>query len=165
MPNNVNLSIYSKKYILFLFQIIRYLTDVSIKLGNDFRALLPTNNAIIYNSPLKRTDQTAKFMFKGASTNKKWLRYGCKENFLQDILTHKVPKKNLILIAHSGCIKRLGEAEGHKLINMEIDEKTYAITIFMAIDEFTKQPHVLGYLFPNYWRKAIDIYAQKTPIN
>jgi len=102
---------------------------------------------------------------KGASTNKKWLRYGCKENFLQDILTHKVPKKNLILIAHSGCIKRLGEAEGHKLINMEIDEKTYAITIFMAIDEFTKQPHVLGYLFPNYWRKAIDIYAQKTPIN
>ncbi len=135
--------------------------EVAIELGNNFRTLLPIDNAIIYNSPLMRTHQTANFMFKEASVSKEWLFYGCKENFLKDMLAYKKTRKNLILITHSGCFRKLGEAEGNRLINMEIDEKTYGIALFIAIDEFANQTYVLGHLFPDDWIKAIEIYDKK----
>jgi len=50
--NTVNLSIYSKKYILFLFQIIRYLTLGQV--NSDGTTSHPTAVACTLISPLDR---------------------------------------------------------------------------------------------------------------
>lgn len=130
--------------------------EMALKLGNDFKELLPLSKADIYNSPVKRTKQTAAFMFGSDSSDKLWLRKGCKNNLYNDIFDHKEEGKNMILITHATCMSKLGESVNNKLIQMDIENKnTYGITIFIAVKKYTKQAYVLGYLYPNDWMEVI----------
>lgn len=130
---------------------------MALALGRDIKALLMLDNATIYNSPVKRTKQTAGFMFGAAASDRMWLREGCKKNLLRDIFASKQPGKNLLLVTHATCIDRLGEADGEKLIELDFSsEKTYGISIFLAVDREARQAYVLGYLYPGDWSKLLQ---------
>jgi phosphohistidine phosphatase SixA len=126
--------------------------EMAVKLGENIRKLLPLDDAIIFNSPVKRADQTARFMFGGMSNDKEWLREGCRNNLFREIFTNKADGKNLILVSHATCINELYDQAGEKLITMDIaNDDTYGIAIFIALDKPAKQAHVLGYLYPGDW--------------
>lgn len=130
---------------------------MSIRLGNDFRSLLSLKNATIFNSPVKRTSQTAKFIFGRASIAQSWLRDDCREGFLDDIFEYKEDGKNMVLVTHGTCINYLQDSDGEKLIALDADAReTYGITIFLVIDSLAKQAHVLGFLYPDAWTKALS---------
>ena len=130
--------------------------ETAVKLGNDFKELLNLDNTKIYNSPTKRTSQTAKFMFGNSSIEKKWLVNDCKGDLLKNILAYKDDSKNMVLITHSTCINNLIELESGELSDSGADDKkTYGITVFFTIDEHEKRVYVLGHLYPDDWVKAI----------
>lgn len=69
----------------------------AVNVGQEF-GHLPEQTTIVYNSPVKRTDQTADLMFgEKATVTQNWLREGCKINLYDDIFKHKEEGKNLIL--------------------------------------------------------------------
>ena len=129
--------------------------EAALKLGEDFKKL-PDQKTIYYHSPVKRTAQTAHFMFGALSVEQNWLREDCRENLYRDIFKHKEEGKNLVLITHSRCMDPLGEKEGNDLVNMDIhDKKTYGISIFMVVDKGAKRINVRGYLYSSDWGKAL----------
>ncbi|MGI9277801.1 MAG: hypothetical protein ACR2PT_23510 [Endozoicomonas sp.] len=128
--------------------------DQAVEVGKAYD-YLPQQATVIFNSPVKRTDQSADFMFGDESSDQKWLREGCKENLLDDIFKYKEDGKNLILITHSTCIDALGEEQGDKLIELDIHEpETYAGSFFLTVDKEEKKIHVLGYLLADEWKVA-----------
>lgn len=109
---------------------------------------LASDNVTVYNSPIKRTDQTADIIFNDKSTDKKVLREHCKQDIYKDILALKEEGKNLILVTHSTCIDNLGEKENNKLFEFDIhDKSTYGGSFFLAVDAQKQELHALGY-FP-----------------
>lgn len=129
--------------------------ETALKIGENFKKL-PDQETIFYNSPFKRTNQTAYFMFGTLSVDQKWLIENCKDNLYQEIFNHKEKGKNLVLITHSTCIDKLGEKEGNDLLSIDIlDDKTYGISIFLAVDKDAMRAHVLGYLYPRDWEKVV----------
>lgn len=118
----------------------------AVEVGQAYGRLL-TPQTTIYNSPVKRTIQSAKFMFGPRSITKTWLREGCKEHLLDNILKYKEEDKNLILVTHSTCIDALGEEQGNDLFDMSLHgEETYGGSFFIAIDSARKLAYSLGYL-------------------
>ena len=131
--------------------------EMAVNLGNDFKALLDLDDTEIYNSPSKRTSQTAEFMFGNASIDKQWLLDDCKGNLLQTIFENKEEGKNMVLITHSSCIKNLSELGDGKLSGAGAEnQETYGITVFFAVDKHEKQAYVLGLLYPDDWAKAMN---------
>ncbi|WP_422135081.1 histidine phosphatase family protein [Endozoicomonas sp. ALD040] len=129
----------------------------AIAVGQKFNHL-PEQTTIVYNSPVKRTHQTADLMFgEEATITQNWLREGCKENLYSDIFKYKEEGKNLILVTHSTCIDKLGEAQNDDLVVMDIhDKSTYNATIFLAVNKEEKNAHTLGYLFADEWDEAFN---------
>ncbi len=122
--------------------------------GYDIQDHLDLTRAQIYHSPVKRTVQTAAYLFHGASRKAAWLRKGCKQHLLQEILAHKRKGINLILVTHASCMKHLGEAEGKPLIDDEILQgDSYGITWFLAVDDAPPGLRSLGYLMPEDWER------------
>ena len=128
----------------------------AIKIGKAY-GKLPKQDTVIFNSPLKRTQQSANFMFPGKSVDKKWLRDGCAENLLDDIFKHKEEAKNLILVTHNTCIESLGERQGNKLINMDIKvDDTYGGSFFLTVDKEKSKAYFLGYISADAWEKIYE---------
>ena len=128
----------------------------AIKIGKAY-GKLPNQDTDIYNSPLKRTQQSANSMFPGKSVDKKWLRDGCEENLLDDIFKYKEEAKNLILVTHNTCIESLGEHQGNKLINMDIKvDDTYGGSFFLTVDKEESKVYFLGYLSADAWEKLYE---------
>lgn len=126
------------------------------KIGKAYEKF-PKQDSVIYNSPLKRTQQSAKFMFPGKSVDKNWLVDGCIENLLDDIFKFKEDAKNLILVTHSTCIEALGEHQGDKLIKMDINgDDTYGGSFFLAINKEKSKAYFLGYLSSDAWEKFYE---------
>jgi phosphohistidine phosphatase SixA len=127
--------------------------EMSLKLGQDFKSLLNLDETDIFNSPVKRTAQTAKFIFGNSSIEKPWLVDDCNGNLLSDIFEYKENDKNMVLVTHSSCINNLEDPEGKKMIHLrENGQQTYGVTIFLAVDQKASQAHVLGFLFPDDWQ-------------
>jgi phosphohistidine phosphatase SixA len=126
----------------------------AIKIGKAYEKL-PKHDTTNYNSPTKRTKQSADFMFPGKSVDKKWLRDGCKENLLEDIFKYKEEAKNLILVTHNTCIDTLGEHQGDKLIKIDLKaDDTYGGSYFLVINKEKNKAYFLGYLLAGDWEKA-----------
>ncbi len=126
--------------------------DTAIEVGENFEQFLPSADAIIFNSPLKRTSQTAQLMFSGKSTGQNWLHENCKERFLEDILKHKPDRVNMVLVTHSTCINNLRSLDHKKLIPINAGEdKNYALTVFLTISKESEVAFVLGYANANDW--------------
>lgn len=109
---------------------------------------LASDRVTVYNSPIKRTDQTADIIFSDKSADKKLLREHCKQDIYDDVLALKEEGKNLILVTHSTCIDNLGEKQNNKLFNFDIhDKSTYGGSFFLSVDSEKEELHALGY-FP-----------------
>jgi len=126
--------------------------DTAIKLGENFKRFLPKDHTVFFNSPLKRTSQTAQFMFDGESTSQNWLHENCKEKFLEDILKYKSGGVNMVLVTHSTCINNLHTLDRQKLATIDVGtDKSYAITLFLTISKEDQKAYVLGYVYADEW--------------
>jgi len=113
--------------------------------------LLPINNTDIYNSPVKRTKQTAYIIFNGKSIEQDWLRKDCKNNFLNKIIDHKHNDKNMILVTHATCMADM-KLEGKDFIKNNIkNNQSYGISYFFIINKKERQAYMLGYINPEDW--------------
>ncbi len=79
--------------------------SVAVSVGAQFEHL-GLDQADIYNSPMKRTAQTAGYMFNKVGVGEDWL-IRCRGSMLRDALAHKVAGRNLILVTHSECMAQL----------------------------------------------------------
>ena len=126
--------------------------NISTKIGRNFKEFLTKDHTVFYNSPLKRTSQTAQFMFGGASISKEWLHENCKERFLENILKNKSDGVNMVLVTHSTCINNLHTLDNKKLFTIDAGtDKSYALTVFLAISKKDKKAYSLGYVYANDW--------------
>ncbi|MFP6806570.1 MAG: hypothetical protein VB957_05240 [Pseudomonadales bacterium] len=131
------------------------ITSVGVKtamqLGSNY-AQLPKHSTTQYYSPIKRTRQTAQYMFTDSGISKLWLQEGCKDNMLDDIYEHKQDDTNLILITHSSCIDGLRDNQGSRFIDLDLlREETYGISVFLTIGKDERQAKLLGYLHADEW--------------
>lgn len=119
---------------------------VGIALGEDFLQL-GLGRAVVYNSPLARTDQTADVLFGGYSSDRDWL-YHCRKNdtLLNDIMHFKQPGTNLVLVTHSTCIARFEQSLG-----FSSDTPDYGTVIFLHLHAGLQRPQVLGFLDAEDW--------------
>lgn len=125
----------------------------AIKIGKAYEKL-PKQDLVIYNSPQKRAQQSANFMFPGKSVDTMLLGNSCKENLLDDIVKYKEYAKNMILVTHSTCIELLGIQQGDKLVKMDIHgTETYGASFFLTINKEKDNARFLGYLSADDWGK------------
>ncbi len=122
------------------------------EIAQGIKNLLPINNADIYNSPVKRTQQTANIIFNGKSVEQDWLRKDCKNNLLNKIIDHKHNGKNMILVTHATCMADI-EQEGKDFIKNNIkNNQSYGISYFFIINKKEeRQADMLGYINPEDW--------------
>jgi broad specificity phosphatase PhoE len=69
-------------------------------------ASLGVHGADIFTSPLPRPTQTEQALFHEAVPEKDWV-VRCDVNVTADIKARKVPGRNMLLVTHSGCIRRV----------------------------------------------------------
>lgn len=118
----------------------------AIQLNKAYNNIIDSDT-VIYNSPIKRTDQTADLIFSNQSTDNITLRENCKQDIYQDILSLKQHQKNLILVTHSTCIDNLGAHQDNRLFDFDVhDESTYGGSFFVSIDADNRTIHPIGYL-------------------
>jgi len=124
-------------------------SQVASKVGDGLQALGMTQ-AKVLTSPLTRTRQTAMFMFGEAATPQDWLA-NCRKTMLQDVIAHKQPGQNLVLVTHSECINALEDQAGLS----GGDGPSYASALFVSVDPASGRPQVLGYLNPSQWPRLL----------
>ena len=126
--------------------------DIAIGMGDNFEHVLTKDHTVFYNSPLKRTYQTAQFMFDGSSISQEWLHDNCKERFLEEIFEHKNEGINMVLVTHSTCINNLHTLNNKNLVTIDAGtDKNYAVTVFLAVSKTDQKAYVLGYSYANDW--------------
>lgn len=130
--------------------------EQAIQLKNSYNKLI-TDETTIYNSPIKRTEQTADIMFGDKSVDKRALRENCKKDIYQDIVDLKEQGKNLVLVTHSTCIDNLGESHQDKLFEFDVHDKdTYGGSFFLSVDSDKKEVYPLGYLSSDEMEKFLE---------
>ncbi|MDI2142410.1 MULTISPECIES: histidine phosphatase family protein [unclassified Pseudomonas] len=120
--------------------------------GNDSAALvgkgfvgLGMKQAQVFTSPLTRTVQTARAMFGQDATPQTWLE-SCGSSLRNDVVAHKVAKRNLVLVTHSGCISDFEKQTGFP----HAVAAEYGSTLFARIDD-KGQLKVLGIMNADAW--------------
>ena len=129
-------------------------SHLSEKLGNEVASHLDLKTADILNSPVKRTRQTARFLFGETSQEASWLRKRCKTEMQQQILAHKQEGRNMILVTHATCMQHLKDSRGQPLIDKStLDDDGYGIAWFLATDDSKAGLRALGFLRSGDWQK------------
>jgi phosphohistidine phosphatase SixA len=113
-------------------------------MGKEFREL-GLANSDIYNSPLKRTAQTAQVMFNKISDKQDWL-YQCNPEFMGQALQRKAPGRNLILVTHSSCIDEFEASLG-----LSESDPDYGGALFISTSDDKTQHQVLGFIAADDW--------------
>lgn len=133
------------------------------QLGQDFRQL-GLNNADVFSSMLTRARQTADAMFTRQVEAKDWL-FNCRGTMLRDVLEHKVPGRNLVLVTHSECMDQLET-------DLQVPTDTplaFGSTMFVTVAHAGAHPQMLGYIEPKDWSSilpastALDTHRRNTP--
>ncbi|MND67381.1 Lipopolysaccharide core heptose(II)-phosphate phosphatase precursor [compost metagenome] len=119
-------------------------TAIGEHMGQEFREL-GLANADIYNSPLKRTAQTAQVMFQRPTVKEDWL-YQCDATFMSQALQRKAPGRNLILVTHSSC---MGEFEAS--LGLSESDLDYGGALFISTSEDKQSSKVLGFIDADDW--------------
>ena len=120
--------------------------DVAERVGEHL-ATLGLHDADIFTSPLPRTTQTAQALFHQAVAEKDWV-VRCDVNMTADIKAHKVAGRNMLLVTHSGCIRRVDARLGLP----HAREAEYASALFLTVGPNGKVK-LLGSLDPQDWAK------------
>ena len=118
-------------------------------LGEDFRQL-GLNNADVFSSLLTRARQTADAMFVRPVEAQDWL-FNCRGTMLRDVLEHKVPGRNLVLVTHSECMDQLET-------DMQVPTDTpvaFGSTMFVSVAHAGAHPQMLGYIEPADWGRIL----------
>ncbi|MCY1411079.1 Lipopolysaccharide core heptose(II)-phosphate phosphatase [compost metagenome] len=119
-------------------------TAIGEHMGQEFRQL-GLAKADIYNSPLKRTTQTAQVMFKQTTAQQDWL-YECNPTFMNQALQRKAPGRNLILVTHSSCMSEFEASLG--LSESDLD---YGGALFISTSDDKQRKKVLGFIDADDW--------------
>ncbi|WP_166365017.1 histidine phosphatase family protein [Pseudomonas akapageensis] len=119
-------------------------TAIGEYMGKEFRQL-GLSNSDIYNSPLKRTAQTAQVMFNQTTAKQDWL-YQCNGTFMGEALQRKVPGRNLILVTHSSCIDEFEASLG-----LSESDPDYGGALFISTSDDKTQNKVLGFIDADDW--------------
>lgn len=131
---------------------------VAQSLGEDFRQL-GLDNADVFSSLLTRARQTADAMFVRPVEGKDWL-FNCRGTMLRDVLEHKVPGRNLVLVTHSECMDQLET-------DLQVPTDTplaFGSTMFVSVAHAGAHPQMLGYLEPQDWSSILPMpLALNTP--
>ncbi|GGU51251.1 histidine phosphatase family protein [Pseudomonas laurentiana] len=103
----------------------------------------------IFASPLLRTQQTADWIVGHSVATQDWLKL-CGKGFASDVLEHKTPNRNLVLITHSGCIDQFERQQ-----NVPGGERSfaYAQALFVSVSD-KGQPRILGSISADEWQKV-----------
>ncbi|MGY4533319.1 phosphohistidine phosphatase SixA [Pseudomonas sp. TE3786] len=121
-------------------------SDAARHVGDAFKSLGMAHTDV-YSSPLERTVQTTSFMFGQNVATQEWLRT-CESSLQHDMLAHKAPRRNLLLVTHSTCINALEDeldrSGGHY-------DSAYASALFVAVDGRTGKPELLGFMNADDW--------------
>ncbi len=138
-------------------------------IAQGIEKLLALNDIDIYNSPVKRTVQTANVIFKGKSIKQDWLRTDCKHNFLNKIINHKHHGKNMILVTHATCMADMEQAGSRIIKNKIKNNQSYGIAYFFIINKKDQTAKMIGYINPEDWpllsiiQKSVLIPASRKP--
>ena len=122
---------------------------IARQLGQSIRAM-DLSSADIYNSPLRRTEQTSSLVFNRTSPAQDWL-INCRKTMLDDVLKHKLDQRNLILVTHSECIAQL-----EKSLNVSGPATLdYGSSLILSVDPKTHSPRVLGVIDALSWGRVL----------
>jgi phosphohistidine phosphatase SixA len=124
-------------------------SDVATALGASIRAM-DLSGTDLYNSPLRRTEQTAQAVFNRTTPAQDWL-INCRKTMLDDVLKHKLDHRNLILVTHSECIAQL-----EKSLNVpSADSLDYGASLIVSVNPRDQSAHVLGIVDARSWNKVV----------
>ena len=129
--------------------ITRLGSDTAAELGKAFMTM-GMSNADVFSSPLTRTAQTSLYMFGKASAEQDWL-VNCETSMLQDVVAHKTPHRNLVLVTHSGCISKFEHQLGFK----HAATSEYSSALFVSVGTDGK-PNVLGIVNVQDWPSVLN---------
>ena len=119
---------------------------VSRSVGGSINALGLAHTDVL-SSPATRTAQTAQLMVGHPVEAQDWL-YHCDNTSINEVMAHKAPDRNLILVTHSGCISRIESQQGFP----HADMSEYDGALFISLDG-RGQPVIRGIVNPDDWRK------------
>lgn len=123
--------------------------DIATALGTSIRAM-DLSSTDLYNSPLKRTEQTAQAIFNRTTPAQDWL-INCRKTMLADVLAHKLDHRNLMLVTHSECIAQL-----EKSLNISGPSGLdYGSSLIVSVDPRDHSAHVLGVVDAQSWGKVV----------
>lgn len=122
---------------------------VAVQVGQAFQNL-GLNQTNIYNSPLRRTEQTASYAFNRTTTGQEWL-INCRKSMLDDVLKHKLDQHNMILVTHSECIAALEQS----LKVSGASSLDYGSSLIISINPDDHSAKVLGYIDAQDWGKVL----------
>lgn len=103
----------------------------------------------IFASPLLRTQQTADWIVGNTVASQDWLKL-CDKGFANNVLEHKSPNRNLVLVTHSGCIDQFEREQ-----NVPGGERSiaYAQALFVSVSD-KGLPRILGSISADEWQKV-----------
>jgi len=108
------------------------------------------NQVDVYNSPLRRTEQTSAYAFNRTSTGEDWL-INCRKTLLEDVLKHKLDHRNMVLVTHSECVAALEQS-----LNTPAPSSIgYGSSLIVSIDPDTHAARVLGFIDAQDWGKVL----------
>lgn len=105
--------------------------------------------ADVFASPVTRTEQSAHYMFGKAAATQEWLA-SCGATLRDDVIAHKIPHRNSILVTHSGCISDFEKQTGYQHAAFT----DYSSSLFVSIDSDGKLK-VLGLLNDADWHSLL----------
>lgn len=124
-------------------------SDVATALGASIRGM-DLSNSDLYNSPMRRTEQTAQAIFNRTTPAQDWL-INCRKTMLDDVLKHKLDHRNLILVTHSECIAQL-----EKSLNVASpDSLDYGASLIVSVNPKDQSAQVLGIVNARSWSKVV----------
>jgi phosphohistidine phosphatase SixA len=119
------------------------------QVGLAFKSL-GLNQLDVYNSPLRRTEQTSAYAFNRTSTAEDWL-VNCRKTMLADVLKHKLDHRNMVLVTHSECVAALEQS-----LNTPVPSSiAYGSSLVVSIDPDTHATRVLGFVDAQDWGKVL----------
>jgi len=105
--------------------------------------------ADVFASPVTRTEQSAHYMFGKAAATQEWLA-SCGATLRDDVVAHKIPHRNSILVTHSGCISDFEKQTGFQHAAFT----DYSSSLFVSIDS-DGNLRVLGVLNDADWHSLL----------
>ncbi|MEB0045201.1 MULTISPECIES: histidine phosphatase family protein [unclassified Pseudomonas] len=135
--------------------ITRIGSEAAATVGQGFMQL-GMSQTDVFTSPMTRTQQTARAMFDKDAATQEWLTGECSQNLRDDVIAHKVPHRNLVLVTHSGCISHFEAQSGFK----HAAATEYTSSLFVSIGNDGKLK-VLGVLNAADWHSLLTQSATK----